>query len=63
MYLFNGFDMTDFDAYDADYSYCKTAKADIEFYRVRKRNRMISNNAERGIWFTGIKLKDIEHYL
>lgn len=60
MCLFNGFDMTDRDAYDEGYSYHEPYRRKrIVLTKADRRNRLMSLNALNGIWFTGERIADM----
>lgn len=70
MSFFNGFDMADFDAYDAGYSYRPRSSSRKRYngysqpfdpMKTKKgiREASIRWNIEHGVWFTGAKIADM----
>ena len=62
MSFFNGFDMADFDAYDAGYSHSRRRiRSTFDYMKTRRgqREAHIARNVREGVWFTGVKLSDM----
>lgn len=64
MSYFNGYDMADFDAYEAGYSHgAKRRRRNFPYFGYsstkQARNAHINTNIRRGIWFTGEKISDM----
>lgn len=64
MSYFNGYDMADFDAYEAGYSHGARRKPSRFPYfgytsTKQARNAHINANIKCGTWFTGVKISDM----